>query len=405
MEARQSDNWGESLPCGDPDRASALAPVIEELARDVEELYERTRAKLDVDLPSYQAVDAASLRASVQRNLDAACHALNADTWDPSPADRIAMEQTVLLRIEQGLPVEDVIQGYRVSIGVIQSHFVKIATGMRLDSEHILHGARLLWALSDRLTARAAIAYQRLGMDNALREAHLRSEFLRNLLTGRLDSGELRRQAVTFGLDPEATYRAIHAHAGSRATVEGLRRELERLGSTPEQPGLVGVIGSECVGVVSRKLGELAGNVIAVGPPEPLSTIAHSFETATRILAWMRGRGLTGSAGVEEISWRLAVPREPVVGSLLFDRYLAPLRAHGEFGMVLEQTLRGFLAHDCNVPATAAALSVHPNTLRYRLQRYGEITGRSVDSTTAVIELSWAFEVHATAEGQRTVIV
>lgn len=405
MEAGQSHDSRQPLASGDRDHAWALAPVIEELAGDVEELYRRTRAKLDVDLPSYQAVDADSLRASVQRNLAAACHALNADTWDPSPADQIAMEQTVLLRIEQGLPVEDVIQGYRVSIGVIQSHFVEIATGMRLDSERILHGARLLWALSDRLTARAAIAYQRLGMDNALREAHLRSEFLRNLLTGRLESGELRRQSVTFGLDPGATYRAIHAHAGSLATVEGLRRELERHGSAPEQPGLVGVIGSECVGVVSRNLGELAGNVIAVGPPEPLVTIAHSFETATRVLAWMRGRGLTGAAGVEEISWRLAVPREPVVGSLLFDRYLAPLRAHGAFGAVLEQTVRGYLDHDRSVPATAAALSVHPNTLRYRLQRYEEITGRSVDSTTAVIELSWAFEVQAAAGEQRPIVV
>lgn len=395
MDAAENSDGDDSRVSRNAEHASAFAPVMQELLLDVDELCERTRAKLEIDLPSYQAVNAESLRASVQRNVDTVCHALSAETWDPSPADRIAMEQTVLLRIEQGLPVEDVIQGFRASFGVIENHFVEIATAMSLETEQVLHGARLVWALSDRLTARAAIAYQRLGMDNALRAAHLRSEFLRNLLAGRLSPGELRRESVAFGLDPVATYRAIHAHAGSRATVEGLRRELERLGTAPEQRALVGVIGSECVGVVGRMLRPVAGNFVAVGPPEPLGTISRSFEMATRTLAWMRSRGVMGSVGMEEVSWRLAVPREPLISSLLFERYLESLRPHGEFGTVLTETLRVYLAHDRNVQAAAEALSVHPNTLRYRLERYTAISGQALDSTSTLVELAWALEMLA----------
>jgi putative transposase len=45
------------------------------------------------------------------------------------------------------------------------------------------------------------------------------------------------------------------------------------------------------------------------------------------------------------------------------------------------------------VTETARALVTHPNTLRYRLRRVTELTGRSLDSVDTLLELMWALEI------------
>ena len=77
----------------------------------------------------------------------------------------------------------------------------------------------------------------------------------------------------------------------------------------------------------------------------------------------------------------------------LRDRYLTPLRAAGDFGAVLEETLRAYLAHGQSITRTAETLVLHPNTLRYRLRRFADLTGRTLESTEVVAELLWALEV------------
>jgi purine catabolism regulator len=72
---------------------------------------------------------------------------------------------------------------------------------------------------------------------------------------------------------------------------------------------------------------------------------------------------------------------------------LAPVREHdarrdGE----LETTLRAFLGHDGHWAATAAALHVHVNTLRNRLTKIAELTGRDVARTADRVELFLALE-------------
>ncbi|MGI5207576.1 PucR family transcriptional regulator [Spirillospora sp. CA-108201] len=72
----------------------------------------------------------------------------------------------------------------------------------------------------------------------------------------------------------------------------------------------------------------------------------------------------------------------------LADGVLAPIREHdarrdGE----LEATLRSFLDHDGHWQATAAALRVHVNTLRNRLAKIGELTGRDTSRTADRVDL------------------
>jgi len=58
-------------------------------------------------------------------------------------------------------------------------------------------------------------------------------------------------------------------------------------------------------------------------------------------------------------------------------------------------TFRAWVVHDGNVKDAAAELFVHPNTVRHRLRRVEQLTGRSIGSPREVAELCLAFEVDA----------
>jgi DNA-binding PucR family transcriptional regulator len=83
------------------------------------------------------------------------------------------------------------------------------------------------------------------------------------------------------------------------------------------------------------------------------------------------------------------------------DSVLGPLRAHDRSrGGELETTLRAFLDHDGQWNATAAALFVHVNTLRNRLARVAELTGRDVARTADRVDLFLALEADAAGPTQ-----
>ncbi|MBB4664887.1 PucR family transcriptional regulator [Conexibacter arvalis] len=53
----------------------------------------------------------------------------------------------------------------------------------------------------------------------------------------------------------------------------------------------------------------------------------------------------------------------------------------------LRETLDAYLAHRLDVPRTAAALHLHPNSVRYRLQRIERELGRSLDDPVTIANL------------------
>ena len=75
------------------------------------------------------------------------------------------------------------------------------------------------------------------------------------------------------------------------------------------------------------------------------------------------------------------------------DDVLGPLRAHDEQnGTELERTLRMFLGNDGHWATTAAELYIHVNTLRNRLARITELTGRDVTRLEDRVDLFLALE-------------
>lgn len=61
----------------------------------------------------------------------------------------------------------------------------------------------------------------------------------------------------------------------------------------------------------------------------------------------------------------------------------------------LHRTFTAWTTHRGSIPESAEALFCHPNTVRYRLQRIEQLTGRSVRAPIELAELCPAFEIAA----------
>jgi DNA-binding PucR family transcriptional regulator len=81
-----------------------------------------------------------------------------------------------------------------------------------------------------------------------------------------------------------------------------------------------------------------------------------------------------------------ALDGDPIARQQLQERVAVPLQAAGR--EVLE-TVRAVLNSGGNLEASARAIFVHPNTVRYRLKRAAELTGQSVTDPRG----SWTLQV------------
>lgn len=73
---------------------------------------------------------------------------------------------------------------------------------------------------------------------------------------------------------------------------------------------------------------------------------------------------------------------------------LGPLADNTPRARRMLETLEAYLEHDGNLQATAAALFVHRHTLRYRLERISDMTGRTLRDPRDRLELHLAVALH-----------
>lgn len=372
-----------------PEEKPAPVPpaVIARLERDVDQLATVTVSQVLDQLDSYSSVEPAALEVSVRRNLAIAVRALRADR-PPDPTELVEAEQTTRERFARGIPVEEIIRAFRISIGLIQERFVATCFAEGVPADATLSGSRLLWAVGDAFTTRVITAYHAFDLDSALQDAQRRTAYVRAMLHGHVNLSESAADLESYRVDPDASYAAVRCLVDPQQA-ERSRRALEASGGLPSRPALVGVDGGECIGIVSRRPRPTADQVIGIGPFVPLREIAGSFRIAARACEVASELHPEGVFGIEDLTWRLAAVDHPEVTGFLRQRYLDPLEAEGEFGAVLEETVRVYLAEGLNVARTAAALVTHTNTLRYRLRRFSELTGCSLESTEVLVELMW----------------
>ncbi|ADB76101.1 PucR family transcriptional regulator [Geodermatophilus obscurus] len=165
-------------------------------------------------------------------------------------------------------------------------------------------------------------------------------------------------------------------HAAIRRAARQVRSEV-LVGVHADQ--LVVVLGGspDLQSAAERVSDEFGPGPVVTGPV--VDGLGRAGDSASAALAGLRAApawpGAPRPVAADALLPERALDGDPSARTTLQERIAQPLQAAG--GEVLE-TVRAVLASGGNLEASARALFVHPNTVRYRLRRATEMTGLPV---------------------------
>jgi GAF domain-containing protein len=271
----------------------------------------------------------------------------------------------------------------------------------RLLSVSLIAGDELLGALiatgtkelelARAVSNQAAVALKKIQAIERLSEKNLIRDFFEDLAARRAD-GVLESRAARLGVDlglphvvlaaepvDEAFARALAA-AGRGWVLDRRERALRAL--VPLAPDGAGAL-LERLRAIEARAG--AGVVMGVSSVRAgAAALADGLEEARYALLGapllLQGPGVVAYEELGPYRYLLRIALDPRVGDPTIDAVSSLAAYDRRRGTSLLHTLEQFLAHRGAVSATSEALFVHPNTLRQRLGRIGEISGIDLGS-------------------------
>jgi hypothetical protein len=324
---------------------------------------------------------------------------------DPDRADLGFARDAAARRVHQGIPLDGLLQAFRVGHRTLWQAIVDEASSSPAGRDAAIALAGEAMEYIDLASTHVAEAYLRESGQLAELIQRRRRDLLENLLAGRLPS-EAETESLGLGLEPDADL--LVAVAWLRDVPEG-EQDRALAGAAD---AIAGALGPRAL-VVVRQDEVAAVAPLAAKSPEAIG-VALDVARATAESDGIRLRiGVSGVCrGLTEVgahyleahqALRRTNPERPIVSlSELspFEHLVASVDRStrrsiakeadrlGENGSdVLLQTLRTYLDSDLNVNLTAETLYVHPNTVRYRLRRIGELTGHDPQRFSGQVEL------------------
>ena len=136
--------------------------------------------------------------------------------------------------------------------------------------------------------------------------------------------------------------------------------------------------------------------VTVLGPPVTGIGFGAAFSVAAGAAQLCPAEGTNGVLDLRELGLAAHLLRVGTTAELrsFVDALVGPLEEYDDRrGAQLCATVRAWLAAGCSVPAAARDLTLHPNTVAYRLARAEQLLGRDVRATATRMELQLAFTV------------
>jgi PucR C-terminal helix-turn-helix domain/GGDEF-like domain len=326
------------------------------------------------------------------------------------------------IRAADAFPLEALLHGLRVGHRVLWKRMVREAelspSGVEavvwLTAQSLDYVDAVSMAMGGAYLERQAV----LQADAERARRDLLEEVLAGQFAGRPDAAA---RAAAFGFEPDARQLVVAlaaATAAGGAARSGpspalIAATLERLIRPSCREPFVVVRDDEAVGVlpakhdpvptlqaVGKELAAQAGIVLAVGislPCRGLAEVPRGYEEAFQALRSARAGGGIADLRATRIFDHLTAHADRVAPRLIPERVRAAI-GDGAEESSLVATLEAYLAEDLNVPRAAARLYVHPNTVRYRLARLEELTGRDTRAFWDLVELVTAVRVLASRD-------
>ncbi|MDF0532605.1 helix-turn-helix domain-containing protein [Tsukamurella sp. 8F] len=388
----------------DPDEVeSETARVAAELARRIPAVARVATAAIRREIPFYATSDVvpeAMTQRSVEQNLRFVADALSsAAAFDVSPA-----VDTGSSRAELGVPLPAVMHAYRITMSIAWHEISSITEGdPPVGRATLLAVTRRLWDAHDVFTDAMAGAHREHTTQRALDHEAERAALTEHLLQGRVGSDQsLWEIAELLRIPRRGPYLAIAAEAPTvgRQALPGIDARLRALDAhcawrllPDQQIGIAYAPTEEIRAAVLDLLRRVA--TTRVGVSAPFADLAYTPQA----LRFARV-ALTGPGGLVTVfdgsALGITVASSPEASADVARGLLGGLLAlpEDDAGPLFE-TFRAWEANGGNAAAAAGELFCHPNTVRHRLRRIEQLTGRSTTAPRDVAELCLAFEAAA----------
>jgi hypothetical protein len=365
-----------------------LQLLLESLRPLLGETANRAVLRMIREASSYRHHAPEELRPVVYGNLEASL----SDVGATSDEQRVVFREAGRVRALQGVSVDDMLHGWRIGLDELRASARTQAYALGLPDSVILAFTDRCLAWADRGMLESTAEHRRTELDLVRREMHVRANLVRELLLGALGPSELRIQALAFGLDLGAIYTPFRVSIAGHVDVRAAERALMVADGAGPRYGLAALIDGDLAGFTARMPETVDGFVAGIGPGAPLDALAHPFTLASRALDAALAAALTGLVRFDRLGAIPAVLADDDVGRALEHAILRPLRAAGAAGEVILETVRRYLANDRRLGATAAELNTHVNTIRNRLARFEQLTGRDLHRTDDLVETWWVLK-------------
>jgi hypothetical protein len=364
------DDIGGRLPADSP--VAALCRAVEgELPRLTHEIV----AKIRAELPHYADVPLIEHGEMVQEQLRGLISGL-AQTRMPSNAETEHGRLLGRRRAQEGIPVESVLGayhiGYRQIWDALQAHAHDRDPGQAM---HLLALVNVVWAWLRAMTGAAADGHGEAIRSHEQSRIALGHQLLEALYGGRAGAEQSRMLAAALAFEPDGHFQVVSAPAAAWPAdqVDALRQRLRQGQGTTSATShgtmlVILVQGRTAQATLAALRGDGVDPIAGVSLRRPgLAGAALAITDAERALAVAQRRGATVHF---EVDWLTAtlLPHAERLQPLL-DAGSASERRH------LLEAVQAFAAHGFSITASAASLHIHPNTAKYRLDRWYELSG------------------------------
>lgn len=274
-----------------------------------------------------------------------------------------------------GRSLDALLAAYRLGARVAWRELAAISVRAGHGSETIAHFAELVFAYIDELSAASVTGHaEELAISGRVRRRHLER------LAQALVAGE-PAQVITVAAEraewapPQTLTAVLVPEPAARSVVDLLdARTLQVAEAGPDEASVLLV--PDAQGPSRAHLMRLlAGRGAVVGPPRPWLQARESLDRAVRTSRFAPPGG-AAVVDTEAHLVPLVLTADAQALADLREKALAPLA--GERGTTadkLAETLRAWLLHHGRRDEVAAALFVHPQTVRYRMTRLRELYG------------------------------
>jgi hypothetical protein len=385
ISSQESEPWRGLRPAV----ADLIEPELEAVTGEILETISR-------EVPEYVRPLEGSFGRGIRTGVGEALSQFVALIRDPEAGRGLGREVYVELgrgELRQGRTLDSLQAAYRVGARVAWRHFARAGRRAKLDAEVLSLLAEAIFAYIDELSADSVEGYAEAQAETEdLRRRRQRELAVLLLRDPPADLADLRVAAAAAEWKLPRRMAALACPASDlvqiahRVPVGSLVAELDETGcvllADPDGPGRAAEIENAVASVP-----------VALGPAGEPVGLLESWGLAKACLLAARAGALPseGLVRAEDHMAELLLFEGSALANRIAATRLAPFEALTEKARGrMRETALAYVRHRGNSVEMAAALHLHPQTVRYRIARLRELLGDQLDDPDARFELEIA---------------